>query len=245
MGTPSKTLKGTDFAELWANSSAELRANSSAELWENSSAELWENSSAVLRENSSAVLRANSSAVLWANSSAVLRENSSAVLRENSSAVLKSPTAVVWLMPGFTGKVTGRGHIIRVKNPTSIAQWAKRNDATIKAGRLLVGKALDADLKSPHGTAYIPGTTVTAPDWDKGQTECGGGLHACSTPHESKMRYLTNAKRFVVLSVAVADCRKPQATDQMPDKIKFRTAKVLYECDEDGKKIEIKKESRP
>ena len=237
MGTPSKTLKGTDFAELWANSSAELWENSSAELWANSSAELWENSSAELWENSSAVLRENSSAELWANSSAELREN--------SSAVLKSPTAVVWLMPGFTGKVTGRGHIIRVKNPTSIAQWAKRNDATIKAGRLLVGKALDADLKSPHGTAYIPGTTVTAPDWDKGQTECGGGLHACSTPHESKMRYLTNAKRFVVLSVAVADCRKPQATDQMPDKIKFRTAKVLYECDEDGKKIEIKKESRP
>jgi len=151
--------------------------------------------------------------------------------------VIVTAGATVAIQVECTGKPKVKGGVvIRAKTALTVRAWADNYGATIegkgKAASILMGKALNADMKSPHGTVYTPGTTVTAPDWDGGKAECGGGLHACTLAGISRDSYYNKAKRYALLRVKLTDCRKPQKGDQYPNKLKFRTCEVVCECDE-------------
>ena len=193
----------------------------------------------------SATVRAYGSATVWAYDSATVRAYGSATVWASMLVRVLVASIYVTITAGATvavqvecagkPKIKG-GIVIRAKTALTIRAWADDWGATIegkgKAASILMGKALDADMKSPHGMAYLSGTTVTAPDWDGGKAECGAGLHACALAGISRDRFHPEAKRYALLRVKLSDCRKPQASDQYPNKLKFSKCEVVAECDE-------------
>ena len=225
-------MRVTTQAELDAAIAAkrtDIECVGSAEFLIYGSATVWAYGSATVWASDSATVRASGSATVWA--SMLVRVLVASVY----VAVTASATVAVQVECSGKPKIRG-GIVIRAKIALTIRAWADSWGATIegkgKAASILLGKALDADMKSPHGLAYLPGTTVTAPDWDKGQAECGGGLHACSLAGISRDKFYAGAKRYALLRVKLSDCRKPQASDEYPNKLKFRSCYVVAECDE-------------
>lgn len=108
--------------------------------------------------------------------------------------------------------------------------WPSHYGVTVEDdGTMIVFKAVDADLKSGYGMAYPIGQHVSAPDWN-GLDRCGGGLHFTSSPRDSRS-YFPGATRFLACRVPVRGLRV------IGDKIKVRSADVLYEVDIDGNRI--------
>ena len=245
-------LSGTTFATLLGNASAELWGSSRAELWGSSRAVLWGSSRAVLRGSSRAVLWGSSSAVLWESSSAVLLGSSRAELRESSRAVLwGSSSAELWgsssaeaaqycpvTILSKTAKATGG---VQIRPDYSTPQkWCDYYGVKVTRGVAVLYKALDENYVSPRGMAYTPGTVPEAPDWDGGKAECGGGLHFSPHP-QMTLEFVGNPEHYVACPVALKDMVVHPDGD-MPQKCKAqRCCAPIWECDEDGKRIEAKK----
>ena len=173
---------------------------------------------------------------IWVMGDAEVTVLGQATVRAWGQATVRAKKYVaIQLINGHTGKVTG-GVVIKIPAIDTLKKWTDYYDADEKKGKLILYKALDKDLKSGHGMEYPIGKTITAPDWDNGQAECGGGLHFCATPWEA-LSYHDRATRYVACSVSIKEIRTPKKEDDCPNKVKARTCKVLYECDIDGKRI--------
>jgi hypothetical protein len=95
-------------------------------------------------------------------------------------------------------------------------------------------KAVGDNFISPKGGNYTPGTIPSAPDWDGGKIECGGGLHFSPAPRMARV-FNDSAKRYVACPVALADIVVHPDGDY-PEKVKSRgCCAPVWECDIDGK----------
>ena len=113
---------------------------------------------------------------------------------------------------------------------TDIVTWAGYRGTRVRTGTVTAYKAVGADWQTHRkGWVYEPGATVTAADWD-GKPECGGGLHLCARPAQSR-RYYSTATRYVECEVAVADAVV------VGDKLKARAVRVVCEVDIDGEPV--------
>jgi hypothetical protein len=138
---------------------------------------------------------------------------------------------------GNSCKVVG-GHVIKIINPVTLAQWIAFHGVKVKNGVAIVFKGVSSEFKSNFNQLdYTPGTTPKAPDWDNGKAECGGGLHFSPYPIAT-LKTNFNAKKFVACPVRVKDMRRPKADDEYPEKIKASgCCAPVWECDINGNPI--------
>ncbi len=132
------------------------------------------------------------------------------------------------------GKATVSGGKIFTVLPILNGQdWCDTYGVPTKDGVAILFKAVGADFKSPRGGDYTPGSTRSAPDWDGGKQECGGGLHFSPRP-SAALAFNIGAERFVACPVAVKDISvHPDA--RYPSKIKASgCCSPVWECTIDG-----------
>jgi hypothetical protein len=98
------------------------------------------------------------------------------------------------------------GQVIELEPPdiSTPAKWCAYYGVTVKRGVATLFKALDSNFGASHGMTYTPGSEPTAPDWDGGVKECGGGLHFSPTPGHA-LEFALEAKRFVACPVKLTD----------------------------------------
>jgi hypothetical protein len=98
-------------------------------------------------------------------------------------------------------------------------------------------KAVGEGFISQHGCDYSPGTSPSAPDWDGGKEECGGGLHFSPHPVMAE-EFHDDPDHFVACPVLLSEIVvHPDGT--YPAKCKApRVAAPCWEVDRDGQKIE-------
>lgn len=84
---------------------------------------------------------------------------------------------------------------------------------------------------------YTPGTSPTAPDWDGGEAECGGGLHFSPAPAMT-LEFHSKAKKFVACPIKLKDI-VVHPDGSYPHKIKAKgvTGGKCYEVDREGKTV--------
>ena len=226
------------------NSSVVAWGNSSVEAWGNSSIEARGNSSVVAWENSSVVARGNSSVVAWENSSVVARENSSVVARGNvfvrlfSALKIKASAHVVIMRHGKSRSPEG-GRVLEANRPSTPTDWCDHYGVAVENGIATLYKAVDEDFSTDRarsvGISYAPGQAPVAPDWDGGERECGGGLHA--SPHPKMALEFNAGKHFIACPVRLEDIAV-HPDGNYPQKVKFKgCAAPCYEVDRDGKPI--------
>jgi len=122
------------------------------------------------------------------------------------------------------------GHLIDLRNLdlADPAEWAAyHHGCDITDGEIIGYKAVDDKFTAGHEyipTIYLPGTTVTATDWEPAR-KCGHGLHFSPTPAKAR-RYYTYASRFVKIAASLDD------VIPLDDKAKARQVRVLCEVDE-------------
>jgi hypothetical protein len=136
--------------------------------------------------------------------------------------------------------------------PVSILEdWFERNGVK-KEKTVIVYKRVSKDFKTQEGTeretTWLPGTTVTHPNYDPKREECGGGkYHACSRPFFcDEFRHEKADDRYV--AIEVTRTKKVSGHPNLypwpknagyPYKVGFGEGSVLYECDKYGKKLGI------
>jgi hypothetical protein len=141
---------------------------------------------------------------------------------------------------GGDPEVSG-GVVHRVPPITSPSAWCERYDIPVADGVAVLFKCLSESFSSHWGFDYTPGTTPVAKDWDGGKKECGGGLHFCPTPGHA--RGYQQGLRYVACPVALADMAVVP-NPEYPDKIKAAgCCAPVWECDRDGKRIEVAEKS--
>jgi hypothetical protein len=212
----SSRVTALDNSQVTASGSSQVTAlgNSRVTAYDNSQ---------VTAYNSSRVTALDNSQVTALDNSRVTAYNSSRVTASRFVAVTKLSISV---------RVTGGVQIVPT-TPTNAAEWAGDYGATLEDGLLFVAKAVRQDGRSSKGTTYAVSELVEAEDWDGGKAECGGGLHFCATPRESRDRFDPEATRFFWCAVPAADivfCADPL----FPAKVKAPWCFVLAECDVDG-----------
>jgi hypothetical protein len=168
------------------------------------------NDRAILRGNGPFVVLGSSHVEAWGSSHVVARGSSHVVAGSFVAVHVHSDAATV-----------SGGVVIRVKPPTSSEEWCDRYGVKVVDGVAILYKAVRDDLRSKHCFLYPLGEAVTAPDWDGGRDECGGGLHFSPCPSMAKYFDLA-ATRFLACPIAITDMRTPQAEDADPKKIKAR-----------------------
>jgi len=170
--------------------------------------------------------------VAWESSQPRVEASGFVQLSLLGKIVAKAAAKVAVLIEGDGPKVTG-GKQIRRQLFKNGKGWCEYYGVPVKAGKAIVFKALDKDLRSSHGLVYPVGATVKSDGWNK--NECDQGLHFIPTP---KMGYefAPEAERFVACEVAVKDMLV-FSTGSYPNKAKAPECKVLYECNDDGEEI--------
>lgn len=171
--------------------------------------------------------------VLRGSSSAELRESSSAVLWESSRATASRFVAVQ--IHGSNCRVDG-GVQIQIPDITTAKLWCEWHGVPINCGVAILYKGVGDTYLSPRGGDYTPGTIPTAPDWDGGKAECGGGLHFSPRPSATR-RYASSATKYVACPVRVKDIVVHFPADY-PDKVKAPgCCAPVYEVGIDGKPL--------
>lgn len=113
------------------------------------------------------------------------------------------------------------------------AAWFKAHKLTPRNGEVRLFKAVRDDLRSANGGYYPVGGTTVAEDYDPAP-HCGNGLHFSPTV-ETATRYDHAATRFLACAVDVATLTAIE--DGYYAKAKARSCRVLYEVDQDGKRL--------
>ena len=166
--------------------------NSPAGVW----LEIGSTGSATVRAYDSATVTAYGSATVTATGSATVRAYDSATVRAYDSATVTATKYVAIHLHSQRVTVDG-GQVIDVTeidldNPQ---QWCEYHGAELDGEIAYVFKAVGDDWKSDYGTAYPPGSTPEAPDWNTRQA-CGNGLHFCAHPYLS-LGYKSDATKFI------------------------------------------------
>ena len=126
------------------------------------------------------------------------------------------------------------GHVIDIAalDLNDLTTWAAYHGADLRDGTLTAYKAVGDDWQTGRkGWVYAPGETVVAEDWD-GKPECGGGLHLCAHPHQSR-GYYGSATKYVECEIDAAEC----VVVERSDKVKARSVRVVREVTIDGEPV--------
>jgi len=107
--------------------------------------------------------------------------------------------------------------------------WLEGLGLTVTGSEAVMFKGVHDDLRSWHGTAYVPGTTVTAEDYEP-VLSCGAGLHFSPSPRAT-LDYDPDATRFLACAVDLATLLT------LDDKAKAKSCRVLYEVDIEGEPL--------
>lgn len=160
-------------------------------------------------------------------------------------------------------KVTGSGYGERFytkENPTIIngsflslksnQVWLENYYVKEDNGFVILYKRVSANFKTqmgtPQETDWEIGKTLIHPFWFPEAEECGSGkFHACDTPRScDEFCYGCNDK-YIAIKIHTSDLFSwgnmiswSIGWANYPSKIAFRKGTVLYECDNEGKKIE-------
>ena len=118
--------------------------------------------------------------------------------------------------------------------------YMERFKAKKKGGGFIVFKRVSVDFKTQEGEKYETlwpiGTVLEHPRWKPQSGECGEGkFHACAKPGWCDV--FRNKKDDRYIAILVEDIYEWTNSPQYPQKIAFRKATVLHECDRNGKKI--------
>jgi len=117
----------------------------------------------------------------------------------------------------------------RLLAPGRVAEFAAGHGLALTKDTVLAFKAVRDNLVSAHGARYVPGTTVTAEDYDR-TLACGAGLHFSPSPREAH-GYDHHATRYLACLVD----RKTAIV--LEDKIKAQSCLVLYEVSIEGGRL--------
>lgn len=124
-------------------------------------------------------------------------------------------------VPFYDGIVVdANGVPTEVLDPQAAARkWCREHGLRVRHGHVTLWKAVNAELKSNHGTIYKPRTTVIAPDF-LATRDCGNGLHFGPLPHV--------AARYHGPDPTFLKCRVPLDTlVPLGDKCKARECYVI------------------
>ena len=191
----------------------------------------------VFEVHDSSQVRAYGSSQVTAYGSSQVRAYGSSQVRAYDSSQVRASNFVAVTIHGTACKVKG-GKVIKIVSPKTTAQWATFYGVEVVKGVATVFKGLDGNFKSRNGAFdFTPGTTPSAPDWDGGERECGGGLHFSPTPGHT-LEFKSDAKKFVACPVLLKDMRSPKDDDNFPNKIKAsKCCGPVYEVDIMGHKV--------
>ena len=172
-------------------------------------------------------------------SSSVVARGSSSVVARGSSRVEASPYVAIQ-RHGATSKVKG-GVLIQIPLITTAAEWCDYYGVKVTRGVATLFKAVGDDYSTSRARQkdvfYTPGSKPSAPDWDGGKNECGGGLHFSPAPAMA-LEFNSDAARFVACPVRVAEI-VVHKDPVYPGKVKApRVCGPVFEVDRFGERIE-------
>jgi hypothetical protein len=212
------------------NCSVVARENSSVVAWDNSSVEAWDNSSVEAWGNSSVEAWGNSSVVAWGLT----------FIRWFSCLKIKASLQVIIAKVGDAkGKQSG-GRVLPCKLPQTANEWCEFYGVEVTEGIAILFKAVDDDYSTSYARQrnifYAPGNMPTAPDWDGGKQECGGGLHF-SPALQMALSFNSNAKKFVACPVKLEDI-VVHPNGQYPEKVKAKgCCAPVWEVNRKGERL--------
>jgi hypothetical protein len=227
------TVRGSAHVE--ARGSAHVVAYDSAHVVARGSAHVVAYDSAHVVARWSAHVEAYDSAHVVAYDSAHVEARGSAHVEAYDSAHVVASKLVAVHRHGNTPMVKG-GVIIQVDPPKTAAEWLDLYGIEVVDGIAVLYKALDDRFVSPRGMSYAPGTTPSAPDWDGGKAECGGGLHFSPSPFMAK-EFAPEARRFAACPVLVSEIVVHENATY-PNKVKApRCIAPVWEVDAYGNEV--------
>jgi hypothetical protein len=212
---------GSSHVEAWGSSHVEARESSHVVAWGSSHVEARGSSHVEARESSHVVARESSHVEARGSSHVVARGAAFVRARDRSKTEVATGSTVVVMRHATTAIVENGSVVIDVPPVTTAQAWCDYYGVEVKDGVAIVYKAVRDSYCSSHGLLYAPGSAPTAPDWDGGKEECGGGLHFSPRPVAAK-GFDPDATKFLACPVALVDMRAPAANDAYPSKIKAR-----------------------
>ena len=233
---------GSAHVVAWESAHVEAWGSAHVVAWESAHVEARESAHVVARESAHVVAWGSAHVEAWGSAHVEARGSAHVVARESAHVVARGSAHVVagkfcpvTTFPRFAGQVSG-GVQIKVEFPTSAVEWCEFYGVQVGEGIATLFKAVGDDYRSPHGVVYLPDTTPSAPDWDGGKEECGGGLHFSPSPAAARA-FNPKAKRYVACPVRLSEIAvHPNAN--YPEKVKAKeVCAPVWECDIYGKPV--------
>jgi hypothetical protein len=138
------------------------------------------------------------------------------------------------LIEGDRAKVEGGKQTMRVA-PKDGQSWCEYYGVPVKNGKAILFKVVDKNLRSFRGLVYKIGSRVKSCEWD--EEECSHGLHFVPRVFmANEFAQALDSLRYIACEVLVKDLLV-FPFGSYPNKAKAPSCKVLYEVDEDGRKL--------
>jgi hypothetical protein len=232
----SATVRASGSATVAAYGSATVTAYGSATVTASGSATVTAYDSATVTAYGSATVTASDSATVTASGSATVTASGHTILRVSNAVKVIATATVIVAISGSSCSVKGGIKVNREK-PNDAKSWCLHYGIKPNRGIVVLFKAVDSNYKANYNQFdYTPGTKPTAPDWDGGITECGGGLHFSPTPWMA-LQFNSSATKFVACPIKLSDI-VVHPNGQYPEKVKAKgCCKPCYECDIDGNPV--------
>ncbi|MGH2980166.1 MAG: hypothetical protein ACRDLQ_11115 [Solirubrobacterales bacterium] len=233
-------VTAADCCHVWALSNAVLNLSGDVRAWvrgtsfttasERATVSAWGSANVVARGSASVEAREN--AVVVAGGTTTVRAFGGVMVRAWGSARVEAQEGVAVMRHG-AGVAVSRGTVTEAVRFQNAEEWCNYYGVQVEDGVATLYKAVDEEFNSDHGTSYRPGSEPQADDWDRGERECGGGLHFSPQPMFAvpspgdRMRFLACPVRLEDIVV--------HPNGIYPDKVKARgVCAPVYEVDEDG-----------
>jgi hypothetical protein len=219
-------LKGEARAWVWGLAVAHASQRATVTVW----------GSAHVFAAGSVSVEALETAVVTVGGTATVRAFGSVMVRARGRAQIEATDGVAVMRHGPGAVVSGTG-VTEATRPGSPEEWCAYYGIPVENGVAIFYKAVDENFDSYHGGSYRPGSEPSAPDWDGGEQECGGGLHFSPRPTFA-LAAPADDMRFVACPVRLEDIAfHPGGV--YPDKVKARRlCAPIYEVHEDGTAVE-------
>jgi hypothetical protein len=219
------TLNGDARAWAWGLAVVHATQRTAVTAW---------GSASVFASDASSV-EALETTVVTAGRSTTVRAYGATIVRAHEGAQLQAGAGVA--VPRYGGgTVVSDAAITDAARPANAEEWCGYYGIPVTDGVAVLYKAVDEDFQSYHGASYVPGSEPSAPDWDGGEQECGGGLHFSPRPTFALAAPMDDV-RFVACPVRVADIAYHRNAVYR-DKVKARgVCAPVYEVREDGQPV--------
>jgi hypothetical protein len=148
---------------------------------------------------------------------------------------IRASAMVAVLAMGSLPEVDGAGYVSYVDLSTPAAWCEYYGVDRDSDGTVVLFKALDGEFRSNRGFYYVPGTTPSAPDWDGGEQECGGGLHFSPSPMHA-VAFFTGATKFVGCRLKLDEI-VVHPDGVYPEKVKAPRCLEVFQVDRSGKRV--------